>query len=185
MERNQFGQALSALMLFGAASVLGQAFHPCRVGGTTAPGAWVVANSGEITQADEKGRYEIVFPVQGVYCLKAMKDGFDEAVRPWLVVPAPCDVNLPLWARPNPARRVVHGNLGHPAQLTITDSGQPVRGFDFAGRRVRPPRPSTSGDPISSLRRSSRSPSRSRRTSRSACSISRPRKSIRTRCTRS
>ena len=95
-------------------------FHPCHVKGMTAPGAWVVANSGEITQADENGHYEIVFPVQGVYCLKAMKDGFDEAVRPWLVVPAPCNVNLPLWARPNPARRVVHGNLGHPAQLTIT-----------------------------------------------------------------
>ena len=59
-------------------------FHPCHVKGMTAPGAWVVANSGEITQADENGHYEIVFPVQGVYCLKAMKDGFDEAVRPWL-----------------------------------------------------------------------------------------------------
>ena len=111
-------------------------FHPCHVKGMTAPGAWVVANSGEITQADESGHYEIVFPVQGVYCLKAMKDGFDEAVRPWLVVPAPCNVNLPLWARPNPARRVVHGNLGHPAQLEITDSGRPVLGFDFAGTAV-------------------------------------------------
>ena len=111
-------------------------FHHCHVRGKTEPGAWVVANSGEIVQADAKGRYEIVFPAQGVYCLKAMKDGYSEAVRPWLVVPTPCPVNLPLWARPDPKRRVVHGNLGHPAQLTITDSGQPVRGFDFAGTPV-------------------------------------------------
>jgi hypothetical protein len=111
-------------------------FHPCHVTGKTMPGAWVVANSGEIAQADEKGRYEIVFPVQGVYCLKAMTDGYGEAVRPWLVVPARAPVDLPLWALPDPKRRVVHGNLGHPAQLTITDSGQPVRGFDFAGTPV-------------------------------------------------
>ena len=122
----------------GACVALAQTaeFHPCRVTGKTMPGAWVVANSGEIAQADEKGRYEIEFPVQGVYCLKAMKDGYGEAVRPWLVVPARAPVDLPLWALPDPKRRVVHGNLGHPAQLTITDSGQPVRGFDFAGTPV-------------------------------------------------
>ena len=111
-------------------------FHHCHVKGRTEPGAWVIANSGEIVQADSRGNYEIVLPAQGVYCLKAMKDGHSEAVRPWLVVPTMCPVNLPLWAFPDPKRRVVHGNLGHPAQLTITDSGQPVRGFDFAGTAV-------------------------------------------------
>ena len=111
-------------------------FHRCRVSGRTEPGAWVVSNCGQVTQADEKGRYELELPVQGVYCLKAMKDGYDEAVRPWLEVPAKAPVSLPLWAFPNPRRRVVHGNLGHPAQLTITDSGAPVRGFDFAGTPV-------------------------------------------------
>ena len=54
---------LCELTLALAASALGVEFHPCSVKGVTAPGAWVVANSGEITQADEKGRYEIVFPV--------------------------------------------------------------------------------------------------------------------------
>ena len=130
---------IAVCVSLGACAVLAQTaaeFHPCRVAGKTMPGAWVVANSGEIAQADEKGRYEIVFPVQGVYCLKAMKDGYGEAVRPWLVVPARAPVDLPLWALPDPKRRVVHGNLGHPAQLTITDSGQPVRGFDFAGTPV-------------------------------------------------
>ena len=128
--------SLMALVVAGAADCNTAEFHPCRVAGKTMPGAWVVANSGEIAQADEKGQYEIVLPVQGVYCLKAMKDGYGEAVRPWLVVPALAPVNLPLWALPDPKRRVVHGNLGHPAQLTITDSGQPVRGFDFAGTPV-------------------------------------------------
>ena len=111
-------------------------FRPCKVRGHTQPGAWVVANSGQIARADEHGHYEITLPAQGVYCLKAMADGFDEVSRPWLEVPARADVNLSLWAHPNPARRVVHGNLGHPAQLTITDSGAPVRGFDFAGVEV-------------------------------------------------
>jgi len=111
-------------------------FHACRVTGRTEPGAWVVSNCGQVTRADGKGHYAIDLPVQGVYCLKAMKDGHDEAVRPWLEVPTKAPVNLPLWAFPNPARRVVHGNLGHPAQLTITDSGKPVRGFDFAGAPV-------------------------------------------------
>ena len=112
------------------------AFHRCRVSGRTEAGAWVVSNCGQITQADDKGRFELELPAQGIYCLKAMKDGHDEAVRPWLEVPTKVPVNLPLWAYPNPKRRVVHGNLGHPAQLTITDSGRPVRGFDFAGTEV-------------------------------------------------
>ena len=111
-------------------------FHPCRVGGKTEPGAWVVSNCGQVTQADGEGRYELELPVQGVYCLKAMKDGHDEAVRPWLEVPAKAPVNLPLWALPNPRKRVVHGDLGHPAQLVVTDDGAPVRGFDFAGTAV-------------------------------------------------
>ena len=111
-------------------------FHHCHVTGRTEPGAWVVSNCGQITQADKHGHYELELPVQGIYCLKAMKDGHDEAVRPWLEVPTKAPVNLPLWAFPNPKRRVVHGNLGHPAQLTITDSGRPVRGFDFAGTEV-------------------------------------------------
>ncbi len=111
-------------------------FHRCTVTGRTDPHAWVVANSGEIARADARGNYKIELPAQGVYCLKAMKDGFGEAVRPWLVVPTKCPVNLPLWAFPDKHRRVVHGNLGHPAQLTITDAGQPVRGFDFAGTPV-------------------------------------------------
>ena len=34
-------------------------FHPCRVTGKTMPGAWVVANSGEIAQADEIGRAHV------------------------------------------------------------------------------------------------------------------------------
>ena len=111
-------------------------FHRCTVRGRTESKAWVVANSGEVARADEKGRYEITLPAQGVYCLKAMKDGYGEAVRPWLVVPVACEVNLPLWARPDPGRRVVHGDIGHPAQLVVTDSGAPVRGFDFAGTSV-------------------------------------------------
>ena len=113
-----------------------EGFHPCVVRGQTEPGARVVSNCGQIALADEKGRYEIVLPVQGVYCLKAMKTGYDEVARPWLEVPAKADVDLPLWARPNPRKRVVHGNLGHPAQLTVTDSGAPVRGFDLSGVEV-------------------------------------------------
>ena len=111
-------------------------FRHCHVTGRTAPGAWVVSNCGQVTQADKHGDYELVLPVQGIYCLKAMKDGYDEAVRPWLEVPTRMPVNLPLWAFPNPARRVVHGDLGHPAQLVVTDAGRPVRGFDLAGTAV-------------------------------------------------
>ncbi len=37
-------------------------FHPCRVTGKTMPGAWVVANSGEIAPADEKGRLLFLTP---------------------------------------------------------------------------------------------------------------------------
>ena len=111
-------------------------FQRCRVTGRTEPGAWVVSNCGQVAQADKKGEFELELPVQGVYCLKAMKDGYDEVVCPWLEVPTRGPVNLSLGACPNPKRRVVHGNLGHPAQLTITDSGQPVRGFDFAGTEV-------------------------------------------------
>ena len=130
-----FVQTASAILVAGAVSPL-LGFAPCTVRGRTDPGAWVVSNCGQITQADAKGDYALTLPVEGVYCLKAMKDGHDEAVRPWLEVPARAPVNLPLWAFPNPKRRVVHGNLGHPAQLTITDSGAPVRGFDFAGTSV-------------------------------------------------
>ena len=112
------------------------AFHPCKVTGRTLPDAYVVANSGEITKADRRGDFTITFPSQGVYCLKAMKDGYGECVRPWLMVPEVPFVNLPLKHCPDPSRRVIHGNLGHPAQLTITDSGRPVRGFDLAGNPI-------------------------------------------------
>lgn len=132
MIRPVVASLLSSCALVAAA----EDFHPCRVRGKTEPGAWIVSNCGQVVQADGKGRYEIVLPVQGVYCLKAMKDGFDEVTRPWLEVPAKADVNLSLWARPNPRRRVVRGSLGHPAQLVITDGGAPVRGFDLAGVAV-------------------------------------------------
>ena len=113
-----------------------ESFHPCTVRGRTQPGAWVVSNCGQIAKADEKGRYEITLPVQGVYCLKSMADGFEEVCRPWLEVPAKGDVDFVMWSRPDPSRRVVHGDLGHPAQLVVTDSGSPVRGFDVAGVQV-------------------------------------------------
>ena len=122
--------------LAAGVSLADEAFHPCVVRGRTQPGAWVVSNCGQVAQADKKGRYEITLPVQGVYCLKSMADGFEEVCRPWLEVPAKGDVDFTMWSRPDPARRVVHGNLGHPAQLVVTDSGSPVRGFDVAGVQV-------------------------------------------------
>lgn len=128
----------SVIVLLAAMAAVGQLaeFHRCTVTGRTAPGARVVSNSGEIVQADASGDYSITLPCEGIYCLKAMKDGHGEAVRPWLQVPTKTRIDLPLWALPDPKRRVVYGNLGHPAQLTITDCGQPVRGFDFAGTPV-------------------------------------------------
>lgn len=114
----------------------GDGFHPCVVRGKTQPGAWIVSNCGQVARADEKGRYEMTLPVQGVYCLKAMADGFEEVCRPWLEVPTTGDVDLVMWSRPDPSRRVVHGDIGHPAQLVVTDSGNPVRGFDLAGTPV-------------------------------------------------
>ena len=113
-----------------------EAFHPCVVRGRTQPGAWVVSNCGQIAHADEKGRYEITLPVQGFYCLKSMADGFEEVCRPWLEVPAKGDVNFVMKSRPDPLRRVVHGDIGHPAQLVVTDSGDLIRGFDLAGVQV-------------------------------------------------
>jgi hypothetical protein len=122
--------------LAAGAALADEAFQPCVVRGKTQPGAWVVSNCGQIAQADEKGRYEITLPVQGVYCLKSMADGFEEVYRPWLEVPAKGDVDFVMWSRPDPARRVVHGDLGHPAQLVVTDSGNLIRGFDIAGVQV-------------------------------------------------
>ena len=81
-----------------------EAFRPCVVRGKTQPGAWIVSNCGQIAQADEKGRYEITLPVQGVYCLKSMADGFEEVCRPWLEVPAKGDVDFVMWSRPDPAK---------------------------------------------------------------------------------
>ena len=126
--------ALLTLGLVGAGDAA--EFRPCRVTGKTEAKTWIVSNCGQVTQADEKGNYELTLPVQGVYCLKAMKDGFDEVARPWLEVPTHGPVDLPLWSRPNPAKRVVHGDLGHPAQLTIREGNRLVRGFDLAGMEV-------------------------------------------------
>ena len=54
-------QKAMLVIMLGACAALAQAetcrngdraeFHRCRVTGKTMPGAWVVANSGEITQA--------------------------------------------------------------------------------------------------------------------------------------
>ena len=130
-------RALDILAALAAGVALAdESFHPCVVRGRTQPGAWIVSNCGQVAQADKKGLYEITLPVQGVYCLKSMADGFEEVCRPWLEVPAKGDVDFVMWSRPDPARRVVHGNLGRPAQLVVTDSGNPVRGFDVAGVQV-------------------------------------------------
>ena len=110
--------------------------HNCHVSGRAPSGTYIVANTGEIVQADANNHYEITLPVQGVYCLKAMRNGYREMVRPWLIVPAPGPVNFDMWARRDPAFRLNHGNVGHPAQLVITDSGRPVRGFDLTGTEV-------------------------------------------------
>ena len=129
-------QLLLAALTAAFAGIADDVFHPCVVRGKSQPGAWIVSNCGQIARADGKGRYEIELPVQGVYCLKAMADGYEEECRPWLEVPAKGDVDLVLWSRPNPKRRVVHGDIGHPAQLVVTDSGLPVTGFDLAGTPV-------------------------------------------------
>ena len=131
----------TSLLAFVAACALAtngvsEEFGPCLVKGHTGANAWVVANTGEITQADDAGNFELKLPVQGVYCIKAMKDGYADVMRPWLVVPTAARLEIPMWAYKDPNRRVVHGNIGHPAQLIVTDSGNPIRGFDLAGVEV-------------------------------------------------
>ena len=114
----------------------GAQFSPCHLTGRTLPGAWVVSNCGQITRANAKGDFDLLLPVQGIYCVKAMADGYSECIRPWLEVPTKEPIKLHLKCLPEPRRRVVHGNIGHPAQLKITDSGLPIRGFDLAGTPV-------------------------------------------------
>lgn len=119
-----------------AEKLSGEELHACVVRGHAPAGAYIVANTGEISQADERGQYEIVLPVQGIYCLKAMLDGYRAAERPWLTVPASGPVNFEMWALRDPAWKLNHGDIGRPAQLVIRDSGRPIRGFDLAGREV-------------------------------------------------
>ena len=129
----------SLMLEGGAAPALAanaDGFRRCRVRGNAPPHTWIVSNTGEITQADKTGRYELTLPVQGFYCLKAMKDGYCEQVRPWLRVPTDDSVDFVMWAQHDPDRKVYHADLGHPAQLLITDSGAPVLGFDLAGTPV-------------------------------------------------
>lgn len=117
-------------------------FKPITVAGQAVPGAYVMANTGEITQADAQGRFHLGLPLPGVYCLKAVADGWQDAYLPMLHLPTADDLAFTM--RPEPRRRVVHGRLERPAQLTITDDGQPVRSFDLAGNPyggLTPPKP--------------------------------------------
>jgi hypothetical protein len=117
-------------------------FEPISVRGHAVPGAYVMANTGEITQADAEGRFALTLPLPGVYCLKAVADGMADAYLPMLELPSSTELRFSM--TPEADRRVVHGVLDAPAQLSISDDGQPVRSFDLAGKPyggLTPPKP--------------------------------------------
>ena len=117
-------------------------FAPVLVRGHAVPGAYVMANTGEITKAGDDGSFSLTLALPGVYCLKAVADGMADAYLPMLQLPVAEELHFAM--TPEPGRRVVHGILASPAQLTITDDGQPVRSFDLAGNPyggLTPPKP--------------------------------------------
>ncbi|MGI5923068.1 MAG: CehA/McbA family metallohydrolase [Lentisphaeria bacterium] len=117
-------------------------FKPLLVRGRAVPGAYVMANTGEITKAGDDGSFSLTLPLPGVYCLKAVADGMADAYLPMLQLPVAEELLFAM--TPEPGRRVVHGVLDAPAQLTITDDGEPVRSFDLAGNPyggLTPPKP--------------------------------------------
>ncbi len=107
---------------------------PVRVTGRAVPGAYVMANTGEITRANASGHFQLLLPAPGVYCLKAVADGMADAFAPMLSVPSEHAVTMDM--QPEAGRRVIHGRCDGYRHLHIRDDGQPVRSFDLAGNPI-------------------------------------------------
>ncbi|MDD3153805.1 MAG: CehA/McbA family metallohydrolase [Victivallaceae bacterium] len=103
---------------------------PSYLAGTAPAGAWVMTNSGEITQTAPDGSFRLKVPAPGCYCCKAVADGCQDAYLPMIHAPAD-DLRIEMTS--DLSRRVVTGDLGEAAALKITDDGEVVRWFDLAG----------------------------------------------------
>ncbi|MBR0459182.1 MAG: CehA/McbA family metallohydrolase [Victivallales bacterium] len=106
--------------------------RPVTISGTAPPGTILVADTGELTQATDDGSFLLKVPAPGIYCLKAMAEGCQDAFVPRLR--APCN-NVRIVLQASPGRKLFYypNPPRHFQTLRILDDGVPVRSFDLAG----------------------------------------------------
>lgn len=100
------------------------------VSGRALPESVIMSNTGELAVCDREGNFRMALPAGGVYCLKAMKDGFADSFRPMLRVPAR---GVEFSQAADSRRHLVRGHFAGPAALKIADCDQPVHFFDLRG----------------------------------------------------
>ena len=106
-------------------------FLPTYICGTAPEGSYVMTNCGEIQPVGQDGKFKLQVPCQGVYSIRAVKDGCKDVHIPFITAPAD-GVNIEFMA--DPSRKLYVGKTDGPAVLRITDNGKPVRWFDISGR---------------------------------------------------
>lgn len=103
---------------------------PVWLRGTAPQGSWVMTNCGAITRVGRSGTFLLRVPAKGMYAIKAVKDGCRDVYLSNIEAPA-SDLHIKFTA--DPTRKLYTGRTKGPAQLLITDHGEPVRWFDVAG----------------------------------------------------
>ncbi len=105
--------------------------EPTYISGTAPEGCYVMTNCGEIQQVGADNCFSLSVPCSGMYSVKAVMDGCQDVIIPWLVAPAE---DLKITFTPDPARKLYVGKTNRPAVMEITDNNCPVRWFDISGK---------------------------------------------------
>ena len=103
-----------------------------EISGTAPAGAWIITNTGVLTQASKDGNFSLKISEKGVYALRAMADGYADSVVPFVEAP---NSGIAISMEKDANRRVFIGDTGGFAALKITEDGKPVQGFDLQGIR--------------------------------------------------
>ncbi len=104
---------------------------PSTLSGTAPEGSYVMTNCGEIQCVGNDNRFCLSVPCEGVYSIRAVKQGCKDVILPFLT--APCD-NLEISFTEDKTRKLFVGETDGHAVLNITDDGKPVRWFDISGK---------------------------------------------------
>ena len=100
------------------------------ISGIAPCGSYVMTNCGNIAYVGADGKFSLNVPCRGMYCIKAVADGYDDVYIPYVEAPA---FGIDIHMQKNTKRKLYTGKTDGYALLKIKDGDKAVRWFDIAG----------------------------------------------------